>query len=1140
MPSQDSKHNFALMRDKILSQNGKDYWRSVDEFVDAPEFEEFVKREYPVHSEDWDNAVSRRTFVKLMGGTLALAGLSGCVIQPAEKIVPYVRPEQDQLPGKPLFFATAMTIGGVATGLLAKSFDGRPVKLEGNPDHPGSLGATDFLAQASLLDMYDPDRSQEVSFRGTPKTWQGFMTTLRSSIDENRVDGGAGIRFLTETVTSPTLLAQFRQIATELPNSRWYQYEPINNDNAIAGARMAFGSPVQTIYKFDLADRILTLDKDIFSDFNVRYKKDYSKKKNLRGDNKAINRLYAVETTVTLTGAKADHRLAVKPSQMLEVAKAIAAAVGVGGATSTYTENGQWISAMAKDLMEHRGRSVVVPGDNQPPAVHALAHAMNGALGNAGQTVVYADPFTPSEKTQIEQLRELVADIDAGRVKMLVILGGNPVYTTPADLKLDANRMNKIPLRVHLGRHLDETGELCHWHVSEKHFLESWGDTRAYDGTVTITQPLIQPLYDSHSIHEVAQLFFRENFDQKDYDIVRAYWQSQSLNMSGPVAAAATATRSQTAAASQNGAGTAPAATTTETGAHSAAPSGQGAPAGPATAVAAQTRPAQPATASTASTTQGGSQQQGGQTPQRAAAGGPRSFEDNWRKIVHDGFVPNSAATPKTVSANAGFLSQPVASAPNSGPLEISILPDPSVYDGRFANNGWLQELPNPLTKITWDNVALVSPNTARTLGLNQGNDTDEISGGERPTSFINSHGTNMFSDLVTLTYQGGQVSKPVPVWIAPGQPDGVVTIFAGYGRTRGGRVANGLGYNAYEVMRSDAMNFGTGNVSAIGEQTSIASTQIHFNMEGRDILRVWDVNNLENEAHAGEQHDHYPESMYKTAADEYQKIYDNHNRWGMAIDLNSCVGCNACVLACQSENNIPVVGKEQVGRSREMHWMRIDTYYGGGDVNNPEGPHFQPVLCMQCEQAPCEVVCPVTATVHSAEGLNDMVYNRCVGTRYCSNNCPYKVRRFNFMLYQDWDTPQYKLMRNPEVSIRSRGVMEKCTYCTQRIAAARIEAQKDGRPISDGEVVTACQAVCPTDAIVFGDMNDKDSEVNKLKHDPRNYRLLNELNTQPRTTYLAELKNQNPEMPDYKPPTVKKAQDEHKEGKASGGSEDH
>jgi Fe-S-cluster-containing dehydrogenase component len=417
------------------------------------------------------------------------------------------------------------------------------------------------------------------------------------------------------------------------------------------------------------------------------------------------------------------------------------------------------------------------------------------------------------------------------------------------------------------------------------------------------------------------------------------------------------------------------------------------------------------------------------------------------------------------------------------------------------------------LTKITWDNVALVSPATARRLGINQGGDEKEFVGGTEGTTFYNTKGGNLFSDLVTLKYQGTDVSKPVPMWIAPGQPDDVVTIFMGYGRTRAGRVGTGLGYSAFDVQRSDAMNFGSGEVTKTGEKTTIASTQIHFNMEGRDLLRVWDLEEFEKNPEMGKQKDYYDESMYPR--EEFQKQYNENHRWGMTIDLNNCVGCNACVIACQSENNIPVVGKQQIERSREMHWLRIDTYYSG-EIDDPNGPHFQPVLCQQCEQAPCETVCPVHATVHSAEGLNDMVYNRCIGTRYCSNNCPYKVRRFNFLLYQDWDTPQYKLMRNPEVSIRSRGVMEKCTYCTQRIASARIEAEKDARAIRDGEILTACQSVCPADAIVFGNMNDKESKVSRLKKDDRNYNLLNDLNTQPRTTYLAGLKNQNKLMPDY------------------------
>ena len=1075
------------MRDKILSEGGKQYWRSIDEYVDSPEFEEFVKREYPLHSEDWNASFSRRNFVKLMGATLAFAGLSGCVIQPAEKIVPYVRTNEEQLPGVPLFFATAMSIGGYATGLLAKSYEGRPVKLEGNPEHPGSNGATHVFAQAALLDMYDPDRSQEVQYRGTPKSWQNFTNALRSAIEENRADGGAGIRFLTTTVTSPTLIDQLTRLRAELPNFRWYQYEPVNNDNAMAGARMAFGSTVHSVYKFDQAERILSLDADIFSGTNPRYMGDAISGRRVNEQRHEMNRIYAIETTMGLIGAKADHRLAVKPSQMPEIAKAIAAAVGVGGASSSYVQNGAWVAAMAKDLMEHRGRSLVVAGDNQPPIVHAVAHAINGVLGNVGTTVTYTDPLSISDRTQIEGLRELVADIDAGRVKMLVMMGGNPVYNTPADLRLNRERLDKVALRIHQGLHFDETAEHCHWHAAGKHFLESWSDARGYDGTVSIIQPLIQPLYGGHNEHELVQLFFRENFDQRDIDIVKAFWQAQNINMAAPVAASTNGPRPRpTEAAGSDAHGT-------------------------------QT-PASPAQSTTAANT---AQQAPAQGPRPAAATAPTAtavFEDRWRRIVHDGVVPNSASPTRTMTGSAGFLAQQQPAVTSSGNIEISILPDPSVYDGRFTNNGWLQELPNPLTKVTWENVALISPATAARLGLNRGNDPDEISGGERGTAFINTRGSNMTADVVTLNYQGANISKGVPVWIQPGQPDDVVTIYQGYGRTRAGRIGTGIGYNAFDVMRSDAMNFGFGTLTATGEKATIATTQIHFNMEGRDLLRVFDHDVFEATPERWHQPDEYPKTMYQDAAKQYQEQYAQHYKWGMTIDLNACVGCNACVIACQAENNIPVVGKEQVERNREMQWLRIDSYYGGDDVANPNGPHFQPVLCMQCEQAPCEVVCPVTATVHSAEGLNDMVYNRCVGTRYCSNNCPYKVRRFNFLLYQDWDTPQYKLMRNPEVTIRSRGVMEKCTYCTQRISAARIEAEKDGRRIEDGEIMTACQTACPTNAFTFGDLNDSNSAVSKAKKEHRDYKLLNELNTQPRTTYLAGFKNQNKEMPDYKP----------------------
>lgn len=1088
MPSGESKNTFASIREKILALEGKEYWRSLEEHADTPEFRKFISEEYPHEIENWDDGLSRRNFVKVMGASLALAGLSGCVIQPSEKIVPYVKAPEGMLPGKANFFATAMTIGGVATGLLAKAYEGRPVKIEGNPDHPGSRGATDILAQASLLTMYDPDRSQEVTFRGGSKTWEVFMSTLRAAVDENRVDGGAGVRFFTETVTSPTLVDQLTRIKTELPNSKWVQYEPVNQDNAMAGAKMAFGSPVQAIYKFDKAERVLSLDADIFSGFNVGYIKDFAAARLFSDEKKEINRLYSIETTISITGAKADHRLAVKPSQMPEVAKAVAKAVGVGGANSTYTENAAWIAALAKDLVEFKGRSLVVAGENQSPMMHALAHAMNGALGNVGQTVVYTEPMSPgSDKLQVEQLRELIGDIDGGRVKMLVVLGGNPVYNTPVDLRLNADRMSKIPLRVHVGLYADETAEYCHWHVPEKHFLEGWSDGRAYDGTASITQPLIDPLYDGRSIHEVVQLFFKENFDKKDHDIVKEYWQRQNIGSPSPQPAPAKAEANT--------------ATTAANTANKQAPEPAATPA----------------------------------TPAAATPAPGKNFEDNWRKAVHDGFVANTAAHPKSVTANSGFLGQPESRPAAVGNLEISILRDPSVYDGRFANNGWLQELPNPLNKVTWSNVALISPATAKRLGVNQAaRDEREMAGAPQGTTFINTKGGNLFSDLVTLKYQGNDIPQPVPMWISPGQPDDVITVFMGYGRSRAGKVGNGLGYNVFDVRRSDALDFGGGDIALRGEQTNIASTQTHFNMEGRDLLRVWDLEAFEKDPTIGHQHDEYDKTMYP--AEQHQAVYEKNHKWAMTVDLNSCVGCNACVLACQSENNIAVVGKEQVERHRMMHWMRVDAYYGGDDLNKPDGPHFQPVLCQQCEQAPCEVVCPVHATVHSAEGLNDMTYNRCVGTRYCSNNCPYKVRRFNFLLYQDWTTPQYKLMRNPEVTIRSRGVMEKCNYCTQRIAAARIEAEKDHRAIRDGEVVTACQSVCPTNAIIFGDMHDPNSQVAKTKKDHRNYILLNELNTQPRTTYLAGLKNQNKEMPDYKPFVKKGGSDEgHESGPPTG-----
>ena len=1172
--TEDSKKNFTQLRENILSQQGKRYWRSLEEFVDAPEFEDFVQREFPQHAEQWDDPVSRRSFLKLMGASLALAGLSSaCVIQPPEKIIPYVKQPEEIVPGKALFFATAMTLRGVAVGLLAKSQEGRPTKIEGNPEHPGSLGSTDRRAQASLLDMYDPDRSQNFLYRNTPRSYDRFVSDVRSIVEDQRKSGGAGIRFLTETITSPTLIGQFRQILSELPNARWYQYEPCNNDNALTGAKMAFGENVQTTYNFAEADRVLSLDSDFLSEFNVRYVRDFSERRRVSNGKREMNRLYIAETSPTITGAKADHRLALKPSEFEDFARALATAVGVGNAGGNAGNNAAWIAACAKDLRANgAGRSIVIAGDNQPPVIHALAHSMNAALGNTGKTVIYREPIAAdtagaNARTQLDGLRELVADVDRGAVQMLVMIGGNPAYNTPADLRLDIKRLGavenpKVPFRVHLSTHVNETSSICHWVIPQTHFLEEWSDGRAFDGTATLVQPLIAPLYGGKSAHEVVQLFANENYERNGFDIVKDFWQKQGLGANlKPLVATTTgaaATRavaaSNSASVNQNNQNQAKnvandgssnnsqqtnstndskksSLSTERQSTPNALPSGQG----PDSTAAQQNRgnnlvPKNNAADSSA----------GGTSPSAATtvSAPVTNFDDAWRKAIHDGMIANTASATRNVAPRTDYLAQTanIAAGNGNNMLEVVILPDHSIDDGRFANNGWLQELPKPLNKVTWDNVVLLSPKTADRLGLNQGRTKYQgDAGASEGSAFVATKGGNLYADVIELEINGNRL-RNLPVWVQPGTPDETAVIFLGYGRSDAGKVGSGLGYNAYEARTSNALDFAVGTLTKTDEQYELASTQSHFNMEGRDIIRVRDLDEyLENERGHFEEEDKdlYPESMYE------RYNYSEHNwqhKWGMAIDQNSCVGCNACVLACQAENNIPVVGKDQVKRRREMQWLRVDAYYEGEDSNNPEGPYFQPMLCQHCEQAPCEPVCPVHATVHDSEGLNVMVYNRCVGTRYCSNNCPYKVRRFNFLLYQDWYTPQYTLMRNTEVTVRSRGVMEKCTYCVQRIALGRIEAQKtyqeekrvreaNGQSmegltprIQDGAVVTACQAVCPANAITFGDLNDPNSAVNKAKKEPREYSVLNNLNTQPRTTYSAVLKNQNREMPDYKP----------------------
>jgi molybdopterin-containing oxidoreductase family iron-sulfur binding subunit len=983
--------DLAAIRERLATARGPEYWRSLEELADSEEFQALLRREFPENASEWMDPVSRRGFLKLMGASLALAGLSACTGQPDERIVPYVKAPEEIVPGKPLFFATAMPQGGYATGLLAESHMGRPTKVEGNPKHPASLGATDAFAQASILTLYDPDRSQAVLNGGHISSWNAFAAALGAELEKQKARRGAGLRVLTETVTSPTLAAQLRALLAKFPAARWHQHEPAARDNARLGARLAFGEFVETHYRLERADVILALDADFLcaGPGSVRYARDFAERRKLTGYLARMNRLYAVEATPTNTGTMADHRLAIRAGEIEAFARAVAQGLGVaagGGETSPPGLHAKWIAAVVRDLQKHRGASLVLAGDGQPPVVHALAHAMNHALGNVGVTVVHTDPVEANPVDQRESLQELARDMEAGQVDVLIVLGGNPAFAAPADLRF-AGRLSKVKFRVHLGLYDDETARLCDWHIPEAHYLEAWSDARAHDGTATIIQPLIAPLYGGKSAHELlAEILGQPG--RTGYEIVRDYWKGQHRS---------------------------------------------------------------------------------------------KDFERFWRAALHDGVIDGTALPAKSVSLKKGIGETGKQRQAGAGALEIVFRPDPTIWDGRFANNGWLQELPKPLTKLTWDNAALLSPATAERLGLSTG-------------------------DVVELEHGGRTVRAPI--WILPGHAPDSVSVHFGYGRTRAGRVGTGTGFNAYAIRTAAAPWFAPGlTIRKTGGRYPLVSTQSHNSMEGRNLVRAGTLEEYgKHPEFAREMGEEPPRDLSLYPGFKYEGY-----AWGMAIDLNACTGCNACVVACQSENNSPIVGKDQVSRGREMHWIRIDRYYHGG-LEDPE-VHHQPVMCHHCENAPCEVVCPVAATNHSAEGLNDMVYNRCVGTRYCSNNCPYKVRRFNFLAFQDFDTPSLKLMRNPNVTVRSRGVMEKCTYCVQRINAAKIEAEKADRQVRDGEILTACQQACPTQAIVFGNINDPGSRVSKLKAEPRNYGLLADMNTRPRTTYLAKVKNPNPEI---------------------------
>jgi MoCo/4Fe-4S cofactor protein with predicted Tat translocation signal len=1023
------------IRARLESAQGPQYWKSLEEVAETKEFQAFVDDELADRTPNWLDPDHRRNFLKLAAASLAMAGITACTKQPKETIVPYVRQPEEFIPGVPLYFATAMQMGGVGTGLLATSHLGRPTKIDGNPDHPGSLGASDYFQQASILTMYDPDRAQSVTNKYLISSWISFQGELAARREQALVSKGDGLRILTETITSPTLTAGINGILREMPGAKWHQYEACGRHSAYKGAVLAFGKPVNTIYHFDQADVVVSLDADFLAcgPGNLRHARHFADKRRVQTnvthtpqpkedwqegyqegsipartnqsaqyatDNRGPlhlppqvqaegkpasetvqNRLYVIEPTPSPTASMADHHFVLGAIEIESWARDLAAALGLGGQSSgKYKE----ITAIAKDLQAHKGASIVIAGDHQSAEVHALAHAMNEALGNNGKTVTYTDPVEGNPADQPESLRELVADMSAGKVDSLLIIGGNPVYNAPADLDF-AGALKRVQWKAYLGLYADETGRQCIWTVPEAHYLESWGDVRAFDGTVSFVQPLIAPLYGGKTALEVIATLGGQP-DKSDHDLVQEYWKSQA------------------------------------------------------------------------------------KVP---------NFDIFWQRALHDGVVPNTALAAINVTAKM----PPASAAKTPQGLQIMFRPDPTIWDGSFANNGWLQELPKPQSKMTWDNAVWISPTTAQQKNLNTG-------------------------DMVELKYQGRTVAGPV--WIMPGHANDSVTVHLGFGRTFAGHIGNEVGFNAYLLRTSAEPHGGHGlELNKVSGSHDFATTQHTQTMEEGEPIRIATLDEYKKTPQFVDQKEEQkPLPPKLTLYPDYR--YEGY-KWGMTIDLNACVGCGSCMTACQAENNIAVVGKIEVIRGRHMNWLRVDRYFRG-NWDNPE-LYYQPVPCMQCENAPCELVCPVAATVHSGDGINQMVYNRCVGTRYCSNNCPYKVRRFNFLLYSDWGTPSLYGSRNPNVTVRSRGVMEKCTYCIQRINAAKIESEKENRRIADGEITPACAQACPTQAIIFGDINDPKSRVAQLKAQARNYSLLEDLNVRPRTTYLGRLRNPNPEI---------------------------
>ncbi|HXN32479.1 MAG TPA: 4Fe-4S dicluster domain-containing protein [Polyangiaceae bacterium] len=993
--------------------------------------------------------VSRRGLIGAMASTMALVGAEGCR-RPIEKIVPYTKMPEDVIPGVPTHYSTVIQRRGEAVGLVVESHEGRPTKIEGNGSHPASLGKADLVAQATILDLYDPERSTTPRKAGEPASWGDFEGALAAKLATYDADQGARLRVLMQPTLSATVLRMRAALAQRFPKARVHTWSAVSDSNAREGARLAFGQPTNTLYAYDKARVILSLDSDFLQteSGNVRANWTFSNGRRLRTTRDPMSRLYVVEPARTTTGNCADHRLRLPASDVERYAHALLAeiakknvalgemAAGISRAANAEGIPPKWLAAVANDLVTNRGRALVVVGSRQPPTLHAIAHVLNAALGAVGTTVAYAAVADPEELDAAADLKVLTDAISANQVDGLIILGGNPVYDAPADLAF-GDKIGKLPLSVHASLFFDETSEKCAWHVPRAHELESWGDARSLDGTVGVQQPLIAPLYAGRSDVDLLALMARSP-EGGGYEAVRAtvrdvILKARGLSGCGPFNDA-------------------------------------------------------------------------GRADCRDAAGNPfvahlSDLDRHWNRALATGIAQRSQGPLPALSPRQGDILAAIharQAGPRVGPgsLEVTFAPCPKMVDGRHANNTWLQEMPDPVTKLVWDNAAILSPATAKELGLES-------------------------KDVVSIAV--GARSIRAAVWVVPGQADHSIALTLGWGRKKSGRIGNGRGFDAYPLRTTDALGFAVGaRVSKTTEDPYFfAKMQGNDSAEDRPIAHEATLAEYRQKPNFAELDSPPPRALPLWSQVDYSKGH----QWGMSIDLNACTGCNACVIACMAENNVPVVGKLEVWRGRGMHWLRIDRYYvERADLGATEDDPLvinEPVMCVHCEEAPCENVCPVNATTHGPEGLNEMAYNRCIGTRYCANNCPYKVRKFNYLNWHNdsvWKEtgglPEtLQMQQNPNVTVRFRGVMEKCTYCVQRIQSAKIKAKREYRDLKDGEIVTACEQTCPADAIVFGDLNDINSRASRASRTDRRFGLLADLGTRPRTTHLGKVRNPNPEM---------------------------